>query len=62
MRLAILTFLLAFSAFAADVTGKWTALMDGPEGKIEIVFNFQALSRNLYRGSIEGVFEPQAVS
>jgi len=40
MRTALLTLLLAFSAFAADVTGKWTASIDGPEGKMDIVFNF----------------------
>jgi hypothetical protein len=53
MRTVILTLLLAFSAFAADVTGKWTASIDGPEGKMEIVFNFQMAEGKL-TGTVTG--------
>lgn len=32
---------LAVSAFAADVTGKWKATGEGPNGSIDIEFNFE---------------------
>ncbi len=43
MKLArgLMVFVLAVSAFAADVAGKWTSSFDGPDGKMEIVFNFK---------------------
>ncbi len=34
-------FLLASSAFAADVAGKWKSAVEGPDGKMEITFNFK---------------------
>jgi hypothetical protein len=33
--------LLASSAFAADVAGKWKSAVEGPDGKMEITFNFK---------------------
>ena len=37
-----MTLLLAVSAFAADVTGKWKATTEGPNGQMEITFDLKA--------------------
>jgi hypothetical protein len=34
--------LVASSAFAADVTGKWNATVQGPQGPVELVFDLKA--------------------
>ncbi len=38
---AVLTMVLAVSAFAADVTGKWKASFEGPQGPIDLMFTFK---------------------
>jgi len=39
---AFVTLMLAVSAFAADVTGKWKATMEGPNGQMEMTFDLKA--------------------
>lgn len=40
--LTLITLILAVSAFAADVSGKWKATMQGPDGNgMELTFNFK---------------------
>lgn len=36
------TLMLAVAAFAADVTGKWKATSEGPNGQMDIVFDLKA--------------------
>lgn len=38
---ALVTMVLAVSAFAADVTGKWKASFEGPNGAMEITFDLK---------------------
>lgn len=38
---AVLTMVLAVSAFAADVTGKWKASIEGPQGPMDLMFTFK---------------------
>jgi hypothetical protein len=45
--------LLAFSAFAADVDGKWTGSVSTPNGDIPVSFNFKADGAML-NGSMAG--------
>ena len=33
--------LLTLSALAAEVTGKWTGSIEGPQGQMELTFNFK---------------------
>jgi hypothetical protein len=37
-----MTLMLAASAFAADVTGKWKASIEGPDGQMVITFNLKS--------------------
>lgn len=43
MRIApvIMTIAMAVAAFAADVTGKWKATTEGPNGSMEITFDLK---------------------
>jgi hypothetical protein len=41
LSIALLTIALAVSAFAADLAGKWKATTEGPNGQMEIIFNFK---------------------
>lgn len=41
-RFLVLIALLAAPAFAADIDGKWTGSIEGPGGRIELVYNFKA--------------------
>ena len=43
----LLTVMLAASAFAADIAGKWTATTEGPNGSMTIVFDFKVDGQNL---------------
>jgi hypothetical protein len=45
--------LLAFSAFAADVDGKWTGSVSTPNGDFPVAFNFKADGATL-NGSMAG--------
>ncbi|MBX9599958.1 MAG: hypothetical protein K2X35_03100 [Bryobacteraceae bacterium] len=45
--------LAAVCAFAADVTGKWTATMEGPRGAQTTTFNLKADGEKL-TGTVEG--------
>ena len=42
MRAISLMMALAISAFAADVTGEWTATAEGPNGSMERTFSLKA--------------------
>ena len=42
MRLLIIALLLAGSAFAADVDGKWAGTMSTPMGDVPVAFTFKA--------------------
>lgn len=57
MKLArsLMILVLACSAFAADITGKWKALAQGPDGGegMEIVFNFKVDGDKL-TGTVDG--------
>ncbi len=41
LKTAVLILFFAFSAFAADVAGKWTASVQGPDGDMQLVFDFK---------------------
>jgi len=41
---AVLVMVLAVSAFAADVTGKWKASIEGPQGPMDLMFTFKTES------------------
>lgn len=38
---ALMALMLAVSAFAADVTGKWKATTEGPNGQMELTFDLK---------------------
>ena len=40
--LGVLASLVAVSALAADIDGKWNAAVDSPQGQINLVFEFKA--------------------
>lgn len=40
-RFAVLTVLLAATAFAADISGKWKGTAEGPQGALERTFTFK---------------------
>jgi len=42
LRLAILTFAAAALSFAADIDGKWTGELKGPNGAMQITMAFKA--------------------
>lgn len=44
MKLAVvfLGLLMAIAAYAADVTGKWKATIDGPQGQMEVTFDLKS--------------------
>lgn len=48
-----LSLLLAVSAFGADVAGKWKASVEGPNGSMDIVFNFKVDGQKL-SGTADG--------
>ncbi|MBI4902143.1 MAG: hypothetical protein HY820_00820 [Acidobacteria bacterium] len=55
VRLSMLSCLLAVSAFAADVTGKWNAEMPGRDGQTrQVPFNFKADGATL-TGTVGGM-------
>lgn len=43
----LLTAVLAVSAFAADVAGKWKSTVEGPNGSLDIVFDFKVDGQKL---------------
>jgi hypothetical protein len=55
MKLArtLMVLVLAGTAFAADVAGKWTSFFEGPDGKMEIVFDFKVDGGKI-TGSVTG--------
>jgi hypothetical protein len=54
--------LLAITAFAADVTGKWTSSMQGPDGgSIEIQYAFKADGQKL-EGTMTGPMGEMPIS
>ena len=54
IRLALLSCLLALTALAADVTGKWTAEMQGRDGQtMTTTFNLKA-DGNTLTGTVSG--------
>jgi hypothetical protein len=53
MRLLIIALLLASSAFAADVDGKWTGSLSTPLGDLAVAFTFKADGDTL-NGTTEG--------
>ncbi|MBS1872974.1 MAG: hypothetical protein JSU00_07150 [Acidobacteria bacterium] len=59
--LVLLMFLMAVSAFAADVTGKWKASMQGPDGEMQLTFNLKAEGAKL-TGSVESPMGTMAIS
>jgi len=50
---AVLVLLLTLPAFAADPTGKWKASMQGPDGDMQLTFNFK-LDGDKVTGTVEG--------
>ncbi len=53
LRLVLLSCALAVAAFAADVTGKWTAETQGPNGPRTTTFNLKADGSTL-TGTVSG--------
>jgi len=45
--LGVLASLVAMSALAADIDGKWNATVDSPQGQITLVFDFKAEGEKL---------------
>jgi len=45
--LGVLASLVAVSALAADIDGKWNATVDSPQGQINLVFEFKAEGEKL---------------
>ena len=59
---AMITFLLlAACAFAADVTGKWTASVQGPDGDMQLVFNLKQDGTKI-SGTAESPMGPMTIS
>lgn len=58
---AVLLFLLSVCAFAADVTGKWTATVQGPDGDMQLVFNLKQEGATV-TGTVEGPMGEMPVS
>jgi hypothetical protein len=54
LRLALATALAAFSLWAADVTGKWTAEMQGPGGNTRTVTMNLKADGNKLTGTVSG--------
>jgi hypothetical protein len=50
---AVLVLFLTLPAFAADPTGKWKAAMQGPDGEMQLTFNFK-LDGDKVTGTVEG--------
>lgn len=50
---ALLLALAAISAFAADITGKWTAQFDTPNGSITLTYDFKQDGAKL-TGTVQG--------
>ena len=42
LAITVMFLLLAVSAYAADVDGKWTGSISGPQGEIPVAFTFKA--------------------
>jgi hypothetical protein len=61
MRLFIGFLFLALSAFAADVTGKWKAAMQGPDGEMELTFVLKQDGANV-TGSVSSPMGDMAIS
>ena len=57
----LMTLMLAASAFAADVTGKWKASLEGPDGQMEITFNLK-LEGNKITGTATGPMGESPIS
>jgi hypothetical protein len=53
MQVAVLACLAAVAAWAADVTGKWSGEMNGPNGSITLTANFKQDGTKL-TGSLDG--------
>jgi opacity protein-like surface antigen len=61
LRIAVLSALATAAAWAADVTGKWTGQVSGPDGGgINLMVTFQQTGTKL-TGTIEGAGEPLQV-
>jgi hypothetical protein len=58
---AVLALVLAASALAADVTGKWTAQVPGRQGTSEVTFNFKADGASL-TGTMTSQFGESPIS
>ena len=62
LRTAILALCLAVSAFGADVTGKWKASAQSPDGQeMQIVFNLK-LDGSKVTGTVQGPMGETAIS
>ena len=58
LRVAVLTALVTVAAWAADVSGKWTGQVSGPDGGgMNLMVTFQQAGTKL-TGTIEGAGEP----
>lgn len=55
-RLLLSLFLAAFSALAADVTGKWTASAEGPNGTMTRTFTFKVDGAKLTGETVSSLF------
>lgn len=59
--IAILLFLISVSAFAADVTGEWSATVQGPDGDMQLVFNLKQDGGKV-TGNVEGPMGEMAIT
>lgn len=61
LRLTLSILLLTLSVFGADVTGKWKAAMQGPDGNMELTFNLKQDGAKL-TGTVESPMGEMPVS
>jgi len=61
LRLLFLSLLLAVTALAADVTGKWTAKVESPNGDMQLTFNLKQEGDKI-TGNVESPMGEMAIS
>jgi len=61
LKAAILILLMTVCAFAADVTGKWKATTQGPDGAMQLTFNLKQ-DGGAVTGTVESPMGEMAVS
>ncbi len=61
LKLILSMLLLTLCVFGADVTGKWKATMQGPNGDMELTFNFKQAGTEV-TGTVEGPMGEMPIS